>query len=69
MLRLNWEFLCLGIETLNLGHFIPATPIDAVRGVVGACRSCRKGIFDPSYLSIGGGNRGLTTGLFQNYRR
>ena len=48
---------------------IAATPIDAVRGVVGACRSCRKGIFDPSYLSIGGGNRGLTTGLFQNYRR
>ena len=27
---------------------IAATPVDAVRGVVGACRSCRKGIFDPS---------------------
>ncbi len=48
---------------------IAATPIDAVRGVVGACRSCRKGIFDPGYLSIAGGRRGLTTGLFQNYRR
>ena len=29
----------------------------------------RKGIFDPGYLSIAGGRRGLTTGLFQNYRR
>ena len=48
---------------------IAATPIDAVRGVVGACRSCRKGIFDPGYLSIAGGRRGLTAGLFGRYRR
>ena len=48
---------------------IAATPVDAVRGVVGACRSCRKGIFDPSYLSIAGGRRGLTAGLFGRYRR
>jgi hypothetical protein len=31
---------------------VATAPIDAVRGVVGACRSCRKGIFDPGYLSI-----------------
>ena len=48
---------------------VATAPIDAVRGIVGACRSCRKGIFDPGYLSIAGGRRGLAQNLFRNYRR
>ena len=47
---------------------IATTPVDLVRSIR-PCRSCRKGIFDPSQMGVIGGRSGLAQGLFRKWRR
>ncbi len=47
---------------------IATAPVDLVRSIR-PCRTCRKGIFDPSQMGILGGRSGLAQNLFSQYRR